>query len=114
MARITDLVFCFCFLPKTCDVRNHLNNYVGKTTLINKSFKLFLQTIETPKRIETLHHGKNRLQVANMKVVTVHSVPCKASLPTHLPPWTPAGPPAQPPGVMPLLTAGGLQGSTAG
>lgn len=49
-----------------------------------------------------------------MKVVTVHSVPCIASLPTHLPPWTPAGPPAQPPGVMPLLTAGGLQGSTAG
>lgn len=111
MARITDLVFCFCFLPKTRDVRNHLNNYLGKTTLINKSFKLFfLQTIETPKRIETLQHGKNRLQAANMKVVTVL---CKASLPTHLPPWTPAGPPAQPPGVMPLLTAGGLQGSTA-
>lgn len=33
---------------------------------------------------------------------------------THLLLWTPAGPPAQPPGVMPLLTAGGLQGGTAG
>lgn len=33
---------------------------------------------------------------------------------THLLLWPPADLPAQPPGVMPLLTAGGLQGSTAG
>lgn len=48
-------------------------------------------------------------------VPNIHSgVCCLSKWLTHLLLWTPAGPPVRPPGAAPLLTAGGLQGSTAG